>query len=109
MIKITTGTTTATTFTPVGKKYLAFYMRFDYRNLKQRESCRPGRQKWRPEVDICSLSALTRQIHTTGAKTKVLRFVVRDRGVPSSETSNFRLLFLTSRCQFKRWIALSTG
>ena len=55
MIKITTGTTTATTFTPVGKKYLAFYMRFDYRNLKQRESCRPGRQKWQPEVDICSL------------------------------------------------------
>ena len=40
-------------------------------------------------------SALTRQIHAAGLKTKALRFVVWDRNVPSSEISNFRLLIMT--------------
>ena len=44
--------------------------------------------------DVCTqaISALTRQIRTAGVKTKVLRFVVWDRSVPSSETSNCRFL-----------------
>ena len=42
------------------------------------------------------LSALTRQIRTAGIKTKAFRFIVWDKSVPSSETSNFRLPFMTS-------------
>ena len=43
-----------------------------------------------------SFSGLTRQIHTTGVKTKAFRFAVWDKNGPSSDTSNFRLLFKTS-------------
>ena len=42
-----------------------------------------------------SFSALTGQIGRAGVKTKAFKFVVRDGGVPSSKTSNFRLLFMT--------------
>ena len=44
-----------------------------------------------------SFSALIRQIRTGGVKTKAFKFTVWDRGFPFiSETSNFRLLFMTS-------------
>ena len=45
-----------------------------------------------------SFSALIRQIRTAGVKTKAFKFTVWDRSFPFiSETSNFRLLFMTSR------------
>ena len=43
-----------------------------------------------------SFSALTWQICTTGVKTKAFRFVVWDKSVLSSRTSNFWLLVMTS-------------
>ena len=43
-----------------------------------------------------SFNVRTRHIGTAGVKTKPFRFVVWDRSLPSSETSNFRLLFITS-------------
>ena len=49
-----------------------------------------------PEVDILSLLVLTRQIRTLGVETKTVKFVVWDKSVPSSETSNFWLLFIMS-------------
>ena len=49
-----------------------------------------------PEVDIFSLLVLTRQIRTLGVKTKTVKFVVWDKSVPSSETSNLWLLFIMS-------------
>ena len=55
--------------------------------------------KWQPEVDIFSLfSTLIRQIRTPGVETKAFKFTVWDRSFPFiSETSNLRLLFMTSR------------
>ena len=45
-----------------------------------------------------SFTALIRQIRTAGVKTKALKFTAWDRSFPFiSETSNFRLLFMTSR------------
>ena len=49
-----------------------------------------------PEVDIFSLLVLTRQIRALGVKTKTVKFVVWDKSVPSSETSNLWLLFIMS-------------
>ena len=44
-----------------------------------------------------SFTALIRQIRTAGVKTKALKFTAWDRSFPFiSETSNFRLLFMTS-------------
>ena len=44
-----------------------------------------------------SFTALIRQIRTAGVKTKALKFTTWDRSFPFiSETSNFRLLFMTS-------------
>ena len=44
-----------------------------------------------------SFSALIRQIRTAGVKTKAFKFIVWDRSFPFiSETSSFRLLFMTS-------------
>ena len=60
---------------------------------------RPGDQNGSRKLTFShfpSFSALTGQIGRAGVKTKAFKFFVRDGGVRSSETSNFRLLFMTS-------------
>ena len=62
-----------------------------------RERWRPRRQKWRRGGwYFRSFSGLTRQIHTESVKTRAFKFAVSDNSVQSRETSNFRLLFMTS-------------
>ena len=51
------------------------------------------KSKWQPEVDIISLLLLWLDMG--------FRFVLCDKSVPSSETSSFRLLFMTSRTLLK--------
>ena len=70
------------------------YKHYD-RDLKQRERSRTSKMvtgSWY----FLSFGALTRQIRTAGVKTKAFRFVVWDKSLPSSETSNLPLLFMTS-------------
>ena len=60
---------------------------------------RPGGQNGSRKLTFShfpSFSALTGQIRRAGVKIKAFKFVVRDGGVPSSKTSNFRLPFMTS-------------
>ena len=65
--------------------------------LKKRERWRPGRQKWKPEVDIFSLSGLwLDKFRPGGPKTMVFRFIVWERSDPSSEISSFPFSFITS-------------
>ena len=54
-----------------------------------------------------SFIALTRQIRTAGVKTKAFRFVLWDKSVPSSGTSNFRLLFMMSGRQRSRCLSFA--
>ena len=56
-----------------------------------------------------SFTALIRQIRTAGVKTKALKFTAWDRSFPFiSETSNFRLLFMTSRTSALSLLQLAT-
>ena len=67
-------------------------------DLTQWENWRP-RQREKISTSGCHLlplSALAQQIRTAGVKTKAFRFIVWDKSVPSSETSNFRLPFMKS-------------
>ena len=52
---------------------------------------RPGRQKWLPEVDIFSLSALRLDKFVQQELKQRHSDLLWDESVPSSETSNFRL------------------
>ena len=55
-----------------------------------------GRKKSTSGCHFLPLTDLTQQIRTAGVKTKAFRFIVWDKSVPSSETSNFRLPFMKS-------------
>ena len=56
-----------------------------------------------------SFTALIRQIRTAGVKTKALKFTAWDRSFPFiSETSNLRLLFMTSRTSALSLLQLAT-
>ena len=60
------------------------------KDLKQREPSRPGRQKWRPEVDIFSPSALWLDKFVQQELKQRHSDLLWDESAPSSETSNFR-------------------
>ena len=76
---------------------LATYLVSVIRDCKQRESWRQGHQNCNRKLILSLFNAPTRQICTAGVKTKAFRFAGWDWSFPFiCETSNFRLLFMTS-------------